>query len=171
MEPSVWPAISEVGRHGRGMDPFPGARPQDHARAPTLGGRLPAALLQGPLDRVCSVSLDMRRRLSTLTATTDPPPRATLPTPKQACPSQGRSRLLSAGAELGAAQTPQPPRFLCSPAVSTFPFHISTCLPSRGTPPPTHSHPPDNPTPASCTDVLASSSGKRRAKSLAGNDQ
>ena len=122
-------------------------------------------------DRVCTVSLDMRRRLSTAAATTylPPHPSAILPTPKQACPSQGRARLPSAGAELGAAQRPQPPRFLCSPAVSRSPFRISTPLPSTGTPPLTNSHPPPpakQPHSGSCTDMRASSSGKRRAKSL-----
>lgn len=73
----------------------------------------------------------MRRRLSTPTATTDPPLVHTLPTPKQACPSRGRARLPSAGRSLELRKHLQTPRFLLSLAVSRSPFHISTPLAAR----------------------------------------
>lgn len=151
-----------VGRVG----PFPGARPQIAPR-PDSGWRVTSFPSSGP-PTACAVSLDMRRRPSAPAATTDPPLVPTLPTPKQACPSQGPAQLREGGAELGAARTPPAPAIAPLAgwlAVSGSPIHISSPLPSTGTLPPTSSH-------HSCrrTDMLASGSGKGRAKSLSGND-
>lgn len=133
---------SAVGRVGPSLELAPGS-----CRGPDPGWRATGCPSPGPPDRVCSVSLDMRRRLSTPTATTDPPPRAHTPHLQTGVPLPGPYKALSRGRSSQPRKHLQPPRFLCSLLVSRSPFHISTSLTSTVTPP-TNSHSPDNPTPA-----------------------
>lgn len=158
------------GAAGKGDGPLPGARPTRSCKEPrpwVAGDQLPFSKAPSPC-----------RAHSALTCAGSSPPSlppqthpfVQPPHPKQACPSRADQGCRARGRSSEAAQTPQPRDFSARRLSQVFPF-TSPCLPSRGTPPPTHSHPPGNPTPVSCTDVLASSSEKRRAKSLAGNDQ
>nr|KAF6403593.1 hypothetical protein HJG59_010011 [Molossus molossus] len=110
----------------------------------------------------------MRRWLSTLTTTRDPPRGAHTPHPQTGVPLPAQYTAPSAGRSSELRKHLQPQRFLCWQSVSRSPFHISTPLPSSRTS--SHnSHPANKPT-TTPPSTFARSSGKGRAKSLSGND-
>lgn len=152
----------------KGGWPPPGSSPPDGARAPALvaGDQLPFSRTP---DNVCSVSLDMRRRLSTRTATTDPPPCAHTPHPQAGVPLPGQSTAPSVGRSSERPFHPQTPLSLRSQADARSPFHISTPRPSTAISSRQFS-PSRQPPSCSRVDSFACSSGKERAKSLSSND-
>lgn len=116
-------------------------------RGPDPGWRVTNFPLPGPPYSVCSGSPDMRRRLSTPTATTDPSPRAHTPHPQAGVPLPGQSRAPGGGGARSGAFTSRPRDLLARRLSSGLSFTSPHLSPAQA-PLPTISHPPGNPTPA-----------------------
>lgn len=125
---------------------FPGARPWI-VPGPDPGWRVTNCSPSSPPYSVCSVSLDMRRRLSSSTATKDPPPGAHTPHPQAGVPLPGQNPEPVGGGAQSRPFTSSPLDLLARRPSSGLSFTSPHLSPARA-PPPTNSHPSRNSTAA-----------------------